>query len=354
MAGLNDVARAAGVSVSTASRALSGGPGAERISRECVKRVRRAAERVGYRANYHARSLQTGRANALGLVMRRTDAASVLDGYMAALLGSVDTQVRTAGRHMVTIGPAGSLSEVENGLRFLDEGRIDGLVVLGGHCSPEEMRRLERCPSPVVIVEPQVATDLPSVVLDDAAGVRKAVEHLAGLGHRELLYAGLGEGRDPSPAARLEGFREAVRRLGLRAHEVSVPTPDRATTVLGEMDDAHATLADFFAGGAAVTAVVCFHDMIALAACAALREAGLRVPDDVSVIGFDDVFGVICRPPLTCASHMLAQMAHRAVRLLLEMDGDPAAWERMRAHRETLEPELVVRASTGPPSGPAR
>jgi LacI family transcriptional regulator len=348
MANLQDVARAAKVSVSTVSRALSGGPGADRISEECVRRVRRAAEKIGYRANYHARSLQTGRADAIGLVIGRADCAPETDGYLAAVLVSVETQVRASGRHMVTVGASGELSEVESGLRFLAEGRIDGLLVLGGRCSPEEIARLEGCRSPVVIIEPQVETSLPAVVLKEAAGVCKAVEHLAEQGHRRLLYAGLGAEHMSSPAVRLEGFRGAVQRLGLHGQEILVPDAGQTGSIMGEMDEAHAVFSDYFSGDFDCTAIICFHDLIALAACAALREKGLSVPEDVSVVGFDDVFAVVCRPPLTCVSHMLTRMADRAVSLLFEMDADERAWMTLRSHREEVEPELVVRASTAP------
>jgi DNA-binding LacI/PurR family transcriptional regulator len=349
VATLQDVAREADVSISTASRALSGGKGADRLSDDCVARVQEAAREVGYRVNYHARSLQTGRANALGMVLRGPGTSDPVGGFMTAVLGCVDVEARAAGQHFVTIGPAGPLSEMENGLRFLEEGRIDGLIVQGGMCSEESLEKLQGHPGPIVVLDPDSTTKLPGVILDDAAGIRRAVRHLAKLGHREIIWVGLEQAETRSRSVRQEAFWSTVEELDLVGEDLLVPAPAGRWGKIGdEIACARRAVLDRLERGTGATAMVCYHDLIALAACAALSERGRRVPEQMSVVGFDDVFGELCWPPLTCVSHMLQEMAHRAVGLLLNMAESEQSWKDMRKHREVVQPDLVVRESTGP------
>jgi DNA-binding LacI/PurR family transcriptional regulator len=347
---LQDVARRAGVSVSTASRVLSGGKGVERISEDCVRRVRAAARAIGYRANYHARSLQTGRAEAIGILLRHSDAAGPLAGYMTAVLSSVDASARAAGYHCVTIGPSADHNEVQNGLRYLEEGRIDGLIVPEDVGRDEDLTSLEQSRRPVVLLDTWRETQLPVVATDAAVGIRAAVAHLAELGHRRLLWVGLRVDCHHAAGERRDAFHAAAGAAGLQGDEVLLAPPSsRAEDLAAEVALAHDEVMAFAASARLPTGVVCFHDIVALGVYAAANELRLRVPADLSVVGFDDILAVTAYPAMTTVSHMLRETAQLAVRHILEMAGDADAWAALRGIRDLVPARLVVRASTAPP-----
>jgi len=315
---LRDVARAAGVSLATASRALSDAPHVSASNREQVVRT---ADELGYRPHHAARALTTGSTGTIGLVLPDLE-----NPFFAAVAKGVQARARETGRE-VLVADTDEDGDLERDLvdRLLD--RVDGLVL----CSP-------RMPTDAlegvvaggrVALVNREAPGAPSVSFDTADGVRQALDHLRALGHDLVAYAG-----GPT-ASWSDGLRPAALGRGAAG-------PDQVVD-LGAFRPVHAggVQAADLALAAGATAVLCFNDLVALGLLARLHARGLRVPDDVSVVGFDDVPAAsLVTPALTTVAVPLARAGRQAVDLL---EGPP--------ERRCLPTHLVVRSSTGPAPG---
>lgn len=317
---LRDVARAAGVSPATASRALHAPDLVAPERRELVQRV---ARELGYRPNRAARELITGRTGHLCLVVPDLE-----NPFFSAVAKAVQARARTAG-HAVVVADAEEDPQLEAELVAQLGAQADGVLLCSPRMSADDLADVAAGDRPVLLVNREGA-GLPSVVVDNRDGVRQAVRHLHALGHRRLAYAG-------GPAG---SWSDARRREGLAASGTDVEVVD-----LG----AHAPV---FAGGVAAadlalasgaTAVLAHNDLVALGVLDRLRTRGVRVPHDVSVVGFDDApVATLVAPALTTVAVPLARLGRTAVDLLLTPHEDAAP-------RTVLPVELVVRASTAPP-----
>jgi len=343
---LRDVAEAAGVSVGTASKVLNTGTDLDRISPQCIERVRAAAGKLGYERNYHASSLQTGRADAIGVVLLPARNEGLGGSFWSPMVGGMDIEVRARGRHFVIVGRSENLGEVHNGLRFLDERRVDALIVpgyiaagLGG------VPALARSGAPIVLTEHEAQTSLPVVNLDAGTGIREAVKHLHELGHRELLWVGPAPD-DALTAGRRDAFLAEAQARQVTTRDVFLVSASAARSDM--MKAARQAVLDVSRDGFSHTAAVCFSEPVAFGVYAAAAELGLKIPADLSVVGFDDFQPDLALPPMTEVGHMLVDIGRRAVALAVEMIEDPDAWQRLRGHRETVPSRLSVRESTGP------
>ena len=350
MVRLKDVAARAGVSVGTASKVLSSARAAQPFSLECILRVRTAARDLGYTQNYLARSLQTGRSHAVGLALGNLGFGR-LRGFYSQMVGGIMAQAHRSGYQCVTVGAQYGTSPVAQGLGFLRERRIDALILPGVACGwrlPEELVGLD---TSAVLVNFHAETLLPSVELDEAVGIAAAVSHLRSLGHRRVLYFGPESEAPHASPVRREAFWAAVNAGGLHGQELCLPTEALSRLELpdGVAAGCQALLAHWIRlprGAQGPTSIVCHDEPLAFGAYAALGELGLRVPQDVSVIGFDDIRAEVAWPPMTVVSHMLEKMGRTAAKLAISMaQGAPQA----SLPRRTVVPaELVVRESTGP------
>ncbi|MFP4359018.1 MAG: LacI family DNA-binding transcriptional regulator, partial [Puniceicoccaceae bacterium] len=309
---LTDVARSASVDIATASRALNRSPGWERLSAACVERVEQAARALGYRPNAAARGLRRRRADAVGILHSPGRDGSV---WMRELFDGLESALFEQGLHAVLI--AGE-APVETAAAFAAEGRIDGLIAPVYALDRDARRALARAGVPHVVthVAPDAAEG-PAVALDAAAGIREAVAHLAALGHRHLLWASPDPGRSNDASPRGEACREACRAHGLRLSEVLAGGGE--TRIGRSIATATEALIPLLRSADRPSAIVAYHDPIALGALCAARRLGLRVPADLSVTGFDDSFGEVADPPLTSVSHAPLEIARAAVGLFLEL-----------------------------------
>jgi len=222
MSNLSDVAKRAQVSVSTASAVLRGKQDAVGITDGCALRVRQAAQELGYAPNYHARSMRLGRAQIIGFAMQLAGVSETGSMYFDSLCNGLHAAIQDAGYHLMLIRNAGERGAVERGVMGVRQRMIDGLVIPGQTGSVrtgEVLSRPEMRELAAVVVDPAMPTDLPSVVLDEQGGVRMAVQHLADLGHRRLLWLGPDQWGGPVRAVdEGEGFQchRLLRRLHRR------------------------------------------------------------------------------------------------------------------------------------------
>jgi DNA-binding LacI/PurR family transcriptional regulator len=360
MPNLHDVARLAQVSLSTASKALGRGVESDRISDASRQRVLAACEKLGYHPNHQARALQAGRAFAIGTlfndgVEHREEA--VLWGVVHA---GVLATVLQRGNQLVTIGGRQSESPIANGIRAVRERRVDGLIVPRFWLDGPGLRLLEEEAVPAVLLYHPHETSLPVVTVDvRQGGVQRAIQHLADLGHRRLCWVGPGDTKDLFEQRRRKCFVETAQGM---AGELSM---DFQIVEIGFVQQGMPKEAQIAAtrdgfvkrwqrGLEGTTAVVAYNETLGLGVYAAAADIGLRIPQQLSVVGFDDFYASIAYPPMTVVSLMLRDVGARAAALLLEIVEEPAQMRRWRGHRELIPTQLKIRGSTAPPDSSER
>lgn len=331
---ISDVALRAGVSKGAVSFALNDRPG---VSAETRRRILAAADELGWRPNLRARSLPTKRAYAIGLVVCRPVRLLAVDPFFPAFIAGVEGVLADRGLALVLQVVPDAGAEQAGYRRLAEDGRVDGVLLTDVHVSDPRIRLLEELGLKAVSLgRPGGASPFPAVVEDDGAGIRAAVNHLVALGHRRIGHVG-GPDRFIHGRGRVDAWREALLAHGLpRApHRRSDFTPAggaTATTALLRL-------------GRPPTAIIYANDLMAIAGMKAARAVGLRVPDDLSVIGFDDtVLAAYVTPALTTVHVDAVTWGRMATTTLLRLVEDGAADDvQMSA------PRLVVRESTARP-----
>ncbi len=317
---LQDVAREAGVAISTVSRALSN-PG--RVAVSTRDHVQEVAQRLGYRPNRIAQALPTGRTGMLAVLL-----PDITNPHHFGLVRGAEAQARAAGSTLVLADThEGFEAEAAHVHRL--ESAVDGFVLAASRLPEPDLRALaER--RPLVLFNRRVE-GLPSVATDSADGSRQVAEHLVALGHRSIAYLA-GPGASWSDGQRWRALSASGAAAGAEVVRCG-PFPPT-------LDGGPAAADVGLSTGA--TALVAFNDLLAIGVLRRLEQRGVVVPDQVSVVGFDDVFGAdFCHPPLTTVAAPVDDAGRRLVDVLVA-DRDPAPVV-------TLPTFLRVRASTAPP-----
>jgi DNA-binding LacI/PurR family transcriptional regulator len=325
---MEDVASLAGVSHQTVSRVLNAHPN---VTARTRARVERAIAELGYRPNTAARSLVTRQSQAIGVLA----AGTAQYGPANTLLG-----VQQAARHEGYAVSMASLSAVtpagiNNALEHFLLQSVDGIVVIVPHEAMLKSLRAVRMAVPLVAVGFGAGEGLTVVAVNQRAGAALAVEHLVNLGHTAIAH--ISGPRDwIDAAARADGWRRTLQQAGLPA----------AVLIQGDWsaESGYRAGQELAAAGNA-TAVFAANDQMALGALRAFGEAGLRVPEDISIVGFDDQpEAAYFVPPLTSVNQGFAELGARCIQMLLS---DMAGGRSEAA--SVLNPRLVVRASTAAP-----
>lgn len=319
---IKDIARHAGVSHSTVSRALRG---SELISAETVERIRRVADEAGYRPSAAARSLVTSRTSAIGVVV-----TTIADPFAAEVVLGIEEAAGERGYSVILANSGGEPEREMRVVRAFEERRVDGIIVTSSRVGAAYAEVLERARVPIVLVNNQHASEfMHSVTIDNRVSAGRAVAHLVKLGHRRIGYIGDRFGYQ-SDTERMGGYRDALgggfdRRLVVQGD--------------GRAEGGEVAMAELLEAGP--TAVFCYNDMTAMGAMRAIAERGLRVPEDISVVGFDDLFVArYATPALTTVRQPMGKMGRRAVATLLEL------FEGNEQENVVMTGRLVVRKST--------
>jgi LacI family transcriptional regulator len=336
-----DVARRAGVSTATVSRVLSGvGPARP----ETQARVQAAARDLGFRPSDVARSLKRRSTLTLGLIV--TD---IENPYFPQLVKAVEDAAIAEGYAILLCNADDDPEREATYLDFLVDRRVDGLIVAASTIGSSQGAWLAAAPLPTVLVNTAAPGDpLPTVVSDNRGGGRAAADHLLALGHRRFGYL-MPPPRNLDAPERLAGVRDALAAAGIGRDDLAIA--DGAPTVTG----GESAMASLLETRPQPTAVVAYNDLMAIGAMRAIRRAGLAVPRDVSLVGFDDVaFAAYVEPALTTLRQETAEMGRWAVATLTERikagNGERAAGDGDGTTARRVVPvHLVVRASTGPP-----
>jgi LacI family transcriptional regulator len=324
---IRDVAARAGVSVATVSKVINERYG---VSAATLAKVRAVIEELGYEASLVAQSLRNHRTNVIGILV------ADLEPFSTELLKGAADAIRGSGFELVVYSAGGRTGDpVGWEKRYLS--RLSGTLVDGAVLVTPAVS-LEAVPgTPVVAVDPHTGpSQLPTIDSDNLRGAQLATEHLLDLGHRRIAFL---SGRSDLESA-------SLRKAGyLRALEAAGVAADESLIRIGAYDPevSAASAHDLLTGPDRPTAVFAANDISAIATVGAARELGLSVPDDLSVVGFDNVpESALCSPPLTTVDQPIREMGHRAISMLIALiNGD----EVERTH-VTLDTGLVVRSST--------
>lgn len=325
-----------GLSRTTISMIVSDVPEAARFPEETRQRVLESAKQLGYRPNYFARSLGRKRSYLIGVI-----APDFGNGYEAALLSGFERRLLNTGYACFVSNHFWSPALLERHVESLCDRGVEGLLLIDS--TPSQ--------SPGVPAVSICTSRTPGwstrVSIDNALGIREAISHLAGLGHRKFAFIKGYEGSGDMQS-RWKAAHAVCEELGIRIDpHLTVQLGRVDPAGLGHPEEGRVAAQKLLEQGAPFTALVAYNDVSALGAMAALREAGLRIPEDVSVIGFDDIeFASIAYPPLTTVRQPLREMGASAAELLIRKIAKDEDVKDIR-----VRPELVVRSSTCPPSG---
>jgi LacI family transcriptional regulator len=332
MATIHDVARRAGVSAGTVSNVLNR-PGY--VSAPTRERVLAAIAELGFTPIQHARKFPAGRQRTLGLAL-----ADLANPFFVDVALGAEAEAKALGVGVVMVHNGDDTAREQDNLEVLVRQRVHGIMIAPVRAAAEELERLDARGIPLVYVDRvDEASDRCWVKTDDVAGGRLAGEHVMDLGHHDVAFVG-NLGRTVQVDRRFEGFSEALAQADV--------VSERLETASWGIADGRRAAAQLLARPVAQlpTAIMCGNDLIALGMLLEFARAGIRVPDDISIVGFDDLsWSDAATVPLTTVRQPREELGRRAVRLLLDEIDRGAA----HAHRhELLVPELVVRASTGP------
>jgi DNA-binding LacI/PurR family transcriptional regulator len=334
---LEEVAAVAGVSKSTVSRVINGSPSVSPTVRDMVHA---AINQTGYRPNRAARSLVTRHAGAIGLVVSEPEGRVFSDPFFASMVHGVTDVVRVRDIQLVLMLAKDEQAH-EQVLDYLRSGHLDGVLMISSHARDPLPRMLTEEGLPAALsARPLSPLAISYVDVDSVAGAALAVAHLVERGRTRIAtVAGpqdMAAGQD-----RLTGYQQALRKFGLAAAADLIAYGNFTRSSGARAMEQLLTRAE--TGSEPPDAVFVASDLMAVGALAVLAERGLRVPQDVAVVGFDDsVAALEARPPLTTVHQPLEEMARALTRTLLDRIDDPASPVLSRI----FPPRLVIRQST--------
>ena len=325
---IKDIARLARVSHPTVSRALQNSP---LVNAKTAEKIRKIAKESGYRASAVARGLVTRRTRTIGLVV-----TTVADPFTSEVVTGIE---QTANDHGYCVFLADSNADPDRERKIVQsfaEQRVDGIIVTSSRVGALYLPLLSEMMVPIVLVNDQhPGAFVHSVMICNQDGSRAVTEHLVGLGHRRIAYIGDQFGYQ-SDTERFAGYREAL-------NAAAIPfLPELVVRGDGKPEAAMRAMDELLALKGPPTAVCCYNDMSALGAMRSIHMQGLRVPEDISIAGFDDLFvASYTQPPLTTVRQPMRRMGQLAMENLIKLMSGQESVVRIK-----INAELIVREST--------
>jgi LacI family transcriptional regulator len=329
---IKEVAKEAGVSISTVSRVING---MDRVSKSTAKKVQSAIDKLHFHPDHVARTMINKKTQTVGLVVPQLS-----NEYWALISEVIQNQLWINGYTTLICSTDNEEDKELAYLKMYIERRVDGIIycassdLLGGNQQQVDM--LKRSGIPLVTLDPNV-TGVSCVVGDHMLGALNAVEHLIHLGHRQIAYIG-------GPAVSIErefGYRKALMMSGLNANEALIRIVSGQSPIHG-----YRALQDLQETGESFDAVFCGNDMLAIGAIKAMQDSGLRVPEDAAVVGYDDIqTASLFKPALTTVRQPISDIGKELIGLLLQaMEQE----QENRTPRKIVVPtQLIVRESCG-------
>jgi DNA-binding LacI/PurR family transcriptional regulator len=332
LASIKDIARIAGVSHSTVSRAMQNSP---LVNRATLEEIQKIARDIGYSASAVARGLVTRKTRTIGVVV-----TSVTDPWVGEVLSAIELEAADHGYAVFLADSNADPAREKSVVKSFAERRVDGIVVTSSRVGALHTPMLSQMMVPIVLINNQHPGEfVHSVMIENVQASCEATGHLIGLGHRRIAYVGDRYGHQ-SDAERFAGYREALKKAAVPfLAELAVHGDGKAEGGTTAMDQ-------LLKLAVPPTAVFCYNDMTALGALRAIRGHGLRVPADISLVGFDDLFfAPYLQPPLTTVRQPRRKMGRLALESLLKLMSGEEPAEPIR-----VPAELIVRESTAAPA----
>ncbi len=330
---IKDVAREAGVSTATVSHVINNTKYVTDVTRE---RVLRAIKSCNYYANAHARTLASGRSNIIGLLV-----SDISNPFFPELVKSIEDAAFESGYNVILVNTNYDAKRAADYVRRLIELNVAGVALMTTELDSKLIDELAARKVPVVFHNVGTTCEhMSDVLVDYASGIEEAVEHLVSLGHRRIVHIA-GPGRFRSAAIRRQAFLDSVAR-----HLPNGPMPANYEGDF-KFDGGRRAAREILAIDEFPTAVVVANDMMALGAMLEFRTAGLSIPRDISLVGFDDIsFAALSQPPLTTVCSPRAEIGKKAIEALMATIKQ-SGWSGEEVQVRTY---LVIRGTTAPPA----
>jgi DNA-binding LacI/PurR family transcriptional regulator len=328
---IREVAKRAGVSTATVSRVVNG---TAPVDAQTEKRVRAAILRTGYYPNTHARTLGTGKSHIYGLII-----SDIENPFFPELVKSFERLAVESSHEVLIANTDYQAARTEVCVRRMLERKVDGVAIMTSEMDPELIQMIKGRGIPIVFLDTGSAgPGISNIALDYGSGVDQAIDHLTSLGHRSIGFLS-GPANLPSARTRYEAFKASLRRKNVSFHEEWVKTANH------RFDGGHAAMKELLKLHRRPTAVLASNDLTAIGAMSAIYEANLRIPEDISIVGFDDIaISGFMSPPLTTirvSRSEIAGFAFHSLHSASQMGKSEGSTHVVRA-------ELVVRQSTAP------
>ncbi len=331
--GIRRVAEKAGVSLGTVSNAINR---PEILAPETLKRVRKAIDELKFIPNASAQTLRAGKTRILGLVV-----PDISNPFFTDLAKGVNDAALLAGYVVILCNTDEDSEKEDHYIDILAGQNVRGILITPAHETNKRLNEISKRGIGLTLVDrPSIGVDTCSVEVNDAHGGLLALEHLYERGHRKIMCL-TGESDIPQVAERERGMREAISRISkadrptIVTQRIPMMTADSATTVMSE---------HIAEKGLNFTAVICGNDLVAFGAIRAIRAAGYSIPEDVSVIGYDDIdFAANATVPLTSIAQPKYQLGYAAAELVISECENP---EKHAHQKIQFQPHLIVRNST--------
>jgi LacI family transcriptional regulator/LacI family repressor for deo operon, udp, cdd, tsx, nupC, and nupG len=324
---IKDIAKSAGVSHTTVSRALKGNPA---ISPETRDRIQKLAQEMGYTPSAVAQSLLAQRTHTVGMVV-----TTIADPFVAQVVEGVESVAQQAGYSVFLCTSHDDPDREIDVVETLHRRRVDVIIVTSSRVGSLYTERLDQIRVPIVLINNQSEGQYHySVAVDDVQGAQLAVEHLISLGHRHIAYAGTAR-RPRSSRRRMAGYQKALALAGITPDSALVSPP----AAKNDIQRGAEALEHLLTTG--TTAVFCYNDLIAIGMLEACRRQGIAVPQQLSVVGFDDIeLARYVSPALTTVNQPRLRLGQQAMNMALDLLNDQEVQDQL------LPCELVRREST--------
>ncbi|MDF5706292.1 MAG: LacI family DNA-binding transcriptional regulator [Nostoc sp. S4] len=330
---IEDIARRAGVSHSTVSRALRDN---SLISPKVREEIKKIAREMNYVPNAIAQSLLSSRTNTIGVVV-----TSIADPFYAEVVEGIEQVARTAGLSVLLTASHRDFQQEIAAIDNFHRRRVDGILVTDSRIDKNNTDQVGQIAVPTVLINSQTQEQpetFHTVTVDDFLGGRLAVEHLIGLGHRAIGYLGVGD-RSNSNQLRLEGYQMALKEANLSQNSDWVAISAEDNIRISDVDTGKKLLSQLFTAG--VTGIFCYNDMVAVGALLACQERGISIPQDLSLVGFDGIaLSSYVTPPLTTVCQPMLEIGRSAMQILLDL------LEEKSVENLVLSPFLIKRGSS--------
>lgn len=333
MATIKDIAKVAGVSVTTVSRALNGYSDVNEKTRQKIKAV---ADELEYSPNVLARSLVVNQTKTIGLIVSELSRSESKDNFTFEVLRGINDCAGELGYDLVLFSTSPAKQKEKTYTQLCRERRVDGAIIQGIRMDDPYLEEVLQSKIPCVLVDIPVHSETVGYVsTDNVLGAKEAVKHLLDYGHREIAMIN-GHGQAFVSRERLEGYRQALAEAGISYREELVVNGEFREAVAAEKTS------DLLKQHPEVTAIFCASDLMALGSLSEARSMGYKIPEDLSIVGYDDnILAPYANPPLTTIAQNEYQMGFEAARLLVEM-----LEQKGKSHEKILDSKLVIRKST--------